>query len=267
MESPPTTTPKIQHLIETRFSLRTSRNPLTREWLDYRLGLLRKYTLPSVAAQTVSSFTWLLFCDESTDSEVLEQLHSEERRLSTFEVALTSGTSGPLDVVRSMVKPETDVLITTRLDSDDAIAARYVELIQTYAAPFHQSGHVRLLVNCPRGYRLDTREGPRLYRDWMPNSPFHSLFERPRQSEPETVLAAAHEGLRKRYADRQRLETLRTGHTGGHSRMHQHYPTHQDESMPAWLIVVHEGNMVNRIPPTAHEQAVGAQPTGITLGA
>ena len=258
--------PTVQHLIETRFSLQAGR-PLTREWLEYRLGLLRRYTLPSVAAQTVSSFTWLLFCDESTDAEILEELRMEERRLSTLQLALTGNSRAPLDLVRAMVQPDTDVLITTRLDSDDAIAKRYVERIQSYAETFHHSRHERIIVNCPRGYRLQLGDDrPRLYRDWMPNSPFHSLFERPRRTSVETVLSGVHETLRRRYADQRRLETLRTGGTGGHGRMHQHYPTHQDESMPAWLIVVHGGNMVNRIPPTAHRQAAGAQPVDIVLG-
>lgn len=263
--------PTVQHLIETRFSLLTSKNPLTREWLDYRLELLRKYTLPSVAAQTVTSFTWLLFCDESTDPEVLAQLREEERRVPSAQIALTGGKNAPLDIVRSMVQQDVDVLITTRLDSDDAIAERYIELVQSYAAPFQNSEYERMLVNCPRGYRLDTRgdtpEAPLLYRDWMPNSPFHSLFERPQQSQPQTVLAFQHDVLRRRYANLQRLESLRTGHTGGHSRMHQHYPTHQDESMPAWLIVVHDGNVVNRIPPTAHKQSADARPVGIEFDA
>jgi hypothetical protein len=265
MESPDGARPRVQHLVETRFSIRTRRNPLSREWLDYRLGLLRRYTIPSVSAQTTDSFTWLLFCDESTDPEILEQLHEEERLLPVLRVALTGRGRAPVDIVRSMVRPDTDVLITGRLDSDDAIADRYVELVQSYADAFHRSEHERMLVNCPRGYRLNVRERPRLYRDWMPNSPFHSLFERPRQSRPETVLTRVHECLRERYAGLQRLKQLTGGKTDGHSRMHQHYPTHQDESMPAWLIVVHEGNMVNRIPPTAHEQPANAQPLGITM--
>lgn len=259
-------TPKIQHLIETRFSLRTSKEPLAREWLDYRLGLLAGFTLPALAAQSADEFTWLLFCDESTDPEILDQLRDEEQRLPATRVELVRSGHGPLEIVRSMVRPDTDVLITTRLDSDDAIADGYLELIQSYAEPFHHSSHERMVVNCPRGYRLDTKEATaKLYRDWMPNSPFHSLFERPSRTPPATVLGSAHEELRKRYNGYERLPQLPTGEPGGHGRLHQHYPTHQDESMPAWMIVVHEGNMVNRIPPTAHEQVAGAHPAGFTL--
>jgi len=226
--------------------------------------LLRKSALASVAAQTTSSFTWLLFCDEATDPEILEQLREEERRLPTARIAIV-GERGPLDVVREMVQPNTDVLITTRLDSDDAIADRYIELVQSYAACFHRSTHRQMVVNCPRGYRLNTAGSRRLYRDWMLNSPFHSFFERPRNGEPETVLAFEHEILRTRYASYRHLAGPRGGKTGGHSRLSQHYPTHQDESMTAWLIVVHGENMANRIPPTALEQPADTPPGGFTI--
>lgn len=254
----------VQHLIETRFSLRGRDGSLTRTWLDYRLGLLRKLTIPSVAAQTTESFTWLLFCDETTDPEILEQLRELESELPVAQVAIV-GEGGPRRVVEETVRPETDVLVTTRLDSDDAIADGYVELVQSYATCFHRSAHRKMVVNCPRGYRLDTCGDHRLYRDWMLNSPFHSFFERPRHGPPETVLAFDHEILRTRYAGYKHFQWLREGKTGGHNRLSQHYPTHQDESMAAWLILVHGGNVANRIPPAAIEQPADRPPGGFTF--
>jgi Putative rhamnosyl transferase len=256
--------PTIQHLLETRFSVRMGR-PLAPAWLEERIELLQRFTLPSVAAQTTDAFTWLLLCDTSTGPGVLEQLEEEAHRLPTLRVALTSEGRTPLAAVRSNVQDDADVLITSRLDSDDAIADRYLEATQAYAESFYHSSHETLLVNFPLGYRLDV---PRrtLYRDRMPNSSFHSLFERPKHSEPKTVMSAGHEDLHRRYAGYRRLRILDKGGAGWHARLHQHYPTHQDESMSAWLIVVHGGNLVNRIPATARKLPAGAQPYGFTLG-
>ena len=233
--------PRVQHLVETRFSLGAER--LTRAWLEERLELLRRYTLPSIAAQTGSSFTWLLLCGESTDPEVLERLREERRRLPALELVPTAADRGPLQVVRERVRRDADVLITTRLDSDDAIADRYLEAVQEYAGPFHRSRHERLLVAFPAGYRLDTREGSRLHRAWTPNAPFHSLFERPRRAAPWTV--------RGRW---------------GHSDLHLHCPTHQDASLRAWLKVIHGGNILDYRPPRPPEFPPGAAPAGFTLG-
>jgi Putative rhamnosyl transferase len=257
--------PTIQHLLETQFSVRMGR-PLTLPWLRERLELLRRYTLPSVAAQTSDNFTWLLLCDETTDPEVLAELREEGRRVPDLQVVLTSDATPPLAAVRKAVDPDADVLITTRLDSDDAIADAYLAAVQDYAERFHRSRHESLLINFPRGYRLDAYRG-RLYEAWMPNSSFHSLLERPQNHEPRTIRGEGHANLLSRYARYERLPILGRGHAGAaHIRLHQHYPTHQDDSMHAWLIVVHGGNLINSIGPTARPAPTGSKPVGFTLG-
>jgi hypothetical protein len=120
------------------------------------------------------------------------------------------------------------------------------------------------VVNFPRGYRLDTQRG-KLYSGWMPNSSFHSFFERPRRSPAKTVMSAGHKSLHRRYGAHRRLPMLLKDGAGWHARLHQHYPTHQDESMAAWLICVHDANLVNRIPSTARELPTGVQPSGFTF--
>jgi hypothetical protein len=256
--------PSVQHLLETRFSVRLTAAPLQRAWLRERIELLRRLCLPSVAAQTTTAFTWLLFCDESTDPDVLEELRAEERELQPLRVELTSAERPPLAAVREIARDDVDVLITTRMDSDDAIADRYLEAVQEYAASFDRSCHDVLLVNFPRGYRFAV-EQKRLYQDWMPNSSFHSLFERPGSSQAKTVMSAGHANLHERYAGYRRLPMLDPRGAGWHARLHQHYPTHQDESMIGWLIGVHGGTLVNRIPSTARPLEPGVPPAGFSL--
>jgi hypothetical protein len=256
--------PAFQHLLETRFSALPGFTP---EWLEERVELFRRLCLPSVASQSTDSFTWLLFCDESTDERTLEQLRREEHRLPNLQVTLTSAERTRISIVREHARTGADVLITTRLDSDDAIADTYLEAVQDYAESFRRSRHERLLVNFPRGYRLHVPHD-RLYGDWMPNSPFHSLFERPRHSTPRGVMSAGHAELHRHYAAlHRRLPMLDEKGAGWHARLHQHYATHQDESMHAWLIAIHGGNQVSRVPNTAVQLPEGARPTGITLGA
>jgi hypothetical protein len=258
--------PSIQHLLETQFSVRMG-TELTLPWLEERLELLRRYTLPSVVAQTTKRFTWLLLCDETTDPEILAELREEERQIDSLRIVLTGGAQPPLEAVRGTVRPDADILITTRLDSDDAIADDYLAAIQDYAGSFHRSQHETLLVNFPHGYRLDVHKWE-LYEDWMSNSSFHSLLERPRQYRPRTVRSEGHTNLFRRYAQYERLSILGTNNVGAaHVRLHQHYPTHQDESMRAWLIGVHGGNLINRIGSRVRKLPAGAQPIGFTLHA
>lgn len=208
---------RIQHLIQTRFSVRPrwghyERFP--RDWLLERLALFDQYCFPSVAAQTAEEFTWLLYCDESTDPEAMAELRERERALPQLQIALT-GT-----IMRStlpVIDRTCDALVTTRLDSDDGIHRRYVEAIQARAPEY--TGDT-WLVNFPRGYQLDHATG-RLYLAWMTRSHFHTLFESP--AEPRTVLS------------------------GNHSRFHEQHPTVQDDSLDAWVQVIHDGNVKNSL--------------------
>jgi hypothetical protein len=224
--------PNFQHIVETRFSVRWKVSPpsFTHEWLAYRLGLLKRFCLPSVAAQTVDDITWVLFCDESTDSSAVSELRELKRDCPALRIAIVNSDRAVAipEVVGSLVHPETEVLITTRLDSDDAIAETYLESIQAYAESFRRSGFDRLVLNFPRGYRLDLESGT-AYRCRMPYSPFISLFERPRESHPIGALS------------------------GAHPKMHEFFPSHQDESMAGWLQVIHGANVSNAIERTDRE--------------
>jgi hypothetical protein len=252
--------PVFQHLLETRFSIRMGEAAPSLTWLEERLELLRRLTLPSVAAQTARRFTWLVFCDESTDSGVLEELRAEERRTDGMKVTLTGAGRSRLSLVASLVQPDTEVLITTRLDSDDLICDRYLEATQEYVEPFRRSENADLLLSFRHGFWLDADER-RLYKAWLPNNPFHSLFERPRLGPVKTVMREGHGNLRRRYRD-YRLRIQPDDGTGWHVQLHQHYPTHHDESMPAWAIGVHGGNMVNHVYPNAHEVSAKDWPPG-----
>ena len=253
--------PTFQHLLETQFSVRMGRE-LTLPWLRERIELLRRYTLPSVAAQTSDRFSWLLLCDEGTHPEALAELREEAMRLPNARIVLTGPGRPALSAVRDAVDRKAEVLITTRLDSDDAIADAYCEAVEAYAEPFLRARHEALLLNFPRGYRLDAQSGL-LYESWMPNSSFHSFFERPGGEAPRTVRGEGHTDLQRRYAGYRRLSILgERGEGTAHIRLHQHHPTHQDDSMRAWLIVSHGGNLINRIDPRATPLPPDSRPAG-----
>lgn len=256
----------IQHLLETRFSVRMGTD-LAPAWLEERVELLRRFTLPAVVAQTTDAFAWIVLCDQATDPHILGQLRTEEHQLPVLRISLTSAERTPLAIIKEAVLPDTDVLITTRLDSDDAIADGYLEAVQEYATAFHRSSLETLLVNFPNGYRLDVQK-QNLYSNRMTNSPFHSLFERPQHCPPKSVMSAADANLLRRYKDYKHLaipERQPLWHR--HVMLHQHYPTHQDESMRAWMIVVHGDNLLNRIPEQARKLPAGARPSGFTIQA
>jgi Putative rhamnosyl transferase len=219
-----------------------------RAWLQRRLDLFLRFCLPSVAAQTREDFVWLVFCDELTDAEILAELRAAERRLPAMRVAVTDLFHDPHHHVCSLLDPGTEVLITTRVDSDDAIADRYLEAVREYAVPFHRSAHPDLLLNFPRGYRRDEGAG-RLYEARMHASPFHSLFERPGRGPVATA-----------------IQPLNTALYDQHATLHRQRFTHQDDSMHGWIQVLHGGNVANQIERTDYPARCGWPPPGFSPG-
>lgn len=212
------------HVVQTRFSIRAGWGyqefPL--DWLEGRLALFDAYCLPSVAGQTRGDFLWHVYCDKETDPAILAELARRAEEVPQMRIALTGpGGDNPVTHVLKATEASDRAVITTRLDSDDAIARRYVDAIQAHADAFLESDAATLLLNFPRGFQLDSASG-RLYFDWMPRSSFHSLFE-PVSTALTTVLA------------------------GNHAKFHEIHPTEHDDSIAAWLMVIHEGNVLNTL--------------------
>lgn len=213
------------HLVITRFSVRFSDepDPFPEPWLNDRMRLLEAYCLPGLAAQTCDDFTWLLLCDESTPGPHVEQLAALVEEVPGSAVIPTSTARSSLPAVLSHLDPAADVLVTTRLDSDDAIAVDFVDRVRGYLDPFRGLRYETLLLNFSLGRTFDTRTGT-LYESFQPQGPFLSLFERlDSEADPRTV------------------------YSGNHGRLYQEHPLQVDASGPSWLQVVHGQNVSNHI--------------------
>lgn len=189
----------FDHFLLTRFSavLMPKAPPADEAWLRYRLGFFYDACLPSVRSQRdAAPFTWLVLFDDRCSDEFRADVidlaagvftplwtHDAFRR-DTFAAPVAARASAPH-------------LITTRLDSDDALAVDHLATVQ---AQFE--GQERLFVNFPRGIQID-RSGA-VYRSDIASSPFLSLIERREPGRlPETVYVAKHARARGHAAVRQ----------------------------------------------------------------
>jgi hypothetical protein len=204
------------HVIQTRFSVRASSGfqEFPPDWLEERLKLFDAYCLPSVAAQTCKDFLWQVYCDKGTDAAILQELHERAEDLPQMRIALTGpGGRSPAAHVIEEMRFGHQALLTTRLDSDAAISECYVEAVQAHVQGFVDGDDATLLLNFPRGHKLETDTG-RLLSEWTPCGNFHTLFER-HDSEAKTVLS------------------------GDRSTFHEEHRTEQDDSISAWLTVMY----------------------------
>lgn len=176
-----------RHLLLTRFNIMTEFAPAPQRledwWLRSRLEPFRRYCAPSVAAQT-SPVPWLVFCDAASPAWFKEEIESTPGARAVY----LSGPGTPqalADAVQATGLVDAPHLITSRVDSDDALARTFLETVQESFA-----GQRRTFVELPVG--IQSLRGGLYTRVWRSN-PFVSLIEQVEPgSTPETVWCISH---------------------------------------------------------------------------
>jgi hypothetical protein len=120
------------------------------------------------------------------------------------------------------IDPGSEVLVTTRLDSDDALNRHAVELVQRHITAFHKSDDAALLHSFPFGCKLDVQTGG-VYRTRYQQNAFLSLFERPGGPDVQGVLR------------------------DNHTQLEKSFPLTRDFSLLGWLQVLHGTNVSNAV--------------------
>ena len=223
----------IQHVIFTRFSVRIgdATVPQPRAWIDERIALLERFTLPSIRAQQSADFTWRLLCDVQTDPDVAEHLRALDPRIRLAMIGPKpehGAVRAQADMVADRwridgaIRPETTTLIQTRLDSDDAIHPAFLQDVTDEMPIFLVSGSQDWLRVAACGYQYDVASR-RLYRRIFPRGPFQSYYQRIVPGRPPLQMPANHGAA-----------TLTTVGLASYERW-------------SWLQVVHGGNIHNRI--------------------
>jgi hypothetical protein len=235
--------PAICQLIQTRFNIfppgweADVRSP---RWLEQRIDLFARYCVPSVQQQTHANFTWVIYCAPETSPSALARIRAfdhriritllpdshEERRqvpMPSEYVPPETPLLMPSTAVGPYVPDGTDLVISTRLDNDDALHRDALRRTRSIAASVLASGEVQHLYSPVIGFKLDVNQR-QLFLTRAESGPFISLLER--------------------VAPGQRLIGVLSGN---HTRMAERFPTTPDTSGPLWVQVVHGGNISNGI--------------------
>jgi len=185
----------------------------TREWLDERFVLFERFCLPSLVAQTCLDFTWLLGYDPmGIPPEHRRRLRAHETAFANLR--LVPEPTSFRQAIADSPNPRTGRLLTTRLDSDDALHRSAIALLQR-----HATGDDLEFLNLPLGYCHSYPDGrTRLLRH--ESNHFLSLAENG-NAEPRTAVCA------------------------NHNRAREVAPVRQIGHRPAWLQVIHRRNMQN----------------------
>ena len=218
------------HIIMTRFNLATPGREFALRtqpgWLAERFDLFERYCLPSIAAQTTRDFHWIIYFDEATPDVFRERVEAA-RKVFPFVPYYTGlfPSTGWRDSVLETFSPKTRLLLTTRLDNDDALANDFVARLHDWVeANDHRLG----AYNFQNGL---IRQGSAVYAIKHRSNAFFSWLE---DVSPE----------------------LRTAPSIQHMKIAQEGPVFQKSGEPGWMQVVHESNVSNkvrgwRVPPAA----------------
>ena len=174
----------IGHYLITRFNvpLRLFRvdkaGAPTRDaaWMRERLLLFGRYCVPTVATQSFTDFTWLLFLDVLTPDPDVAAIRSMASAFARTEIIPVADEYAMVEALQSrLAQDPADMIITTRLDNDDGLGRHYMQVVRQSAG----SGDMRL-VNILDGLLYNTASHVLTRQRNARRNAFTSLVERNR---------------------------------------------------------------------------------------
>lgn len=217
----------MKHCLITPWNL----DMLDMEWLEARQKLFEKFCLPSVLSQTNKDFEWILVSDLRTPDifkKVLDEypatvLYADvgeglkaARTKQLRAIQLEESVAAPIK--EYLETKDEGLIVTTRLDSDDAISTNHIDKIQTFANKHRGKGQFWL--NLQRGLKWCSGN---VYPISALQNPFISFIE------PQGDLLTAYQCCH--------MLAPKSG-----------FPVIQvREGQPTWMQVIHGGNLLNKL--------------------
>lgn len=214
----------FRHFIITRFNVNIDRHECAHRlgdtWLAERFDLFQRYCFPTVAAQTEQNYTWLVLFDEQTPGKYLRLINAYAKHPNFVPVYCGDHPVMPGVIARMKeLASDAEWLLTTRLDSDDALSIDFVRCLHGVVKTLSEDAlkpSDTLYINFPNGLQLHEGE---FYDFRDETNAFVSLLER--NKDPHGVFWIDHPGI------------------------YEKAPVIQAETTPLWLQVLHEINLYN----------------------
>ena len=167
----------MKHFIVTRFNdyfpcLPNPHLGVDNDWLEKRINLLNKFTIPSVKNQTDKDFTWILKCHPKTPSWARKILDKGDFIVSYEEevhkLINTQASVSFAKIIRRLTKEKS--IITTRLDSDDVISKNHISLVKKSIQPNAFFDIAKGIVKIKNEYFLHRKSGVSQFCSYMEHS-------------------------------------------------------------------------------------------------
>lgn len=117
----------MKHLVLIRFNTGNK----DASWLDHRLKFFRAFTAPSLRSQTNQNFTTVFLVDSSTPPSIVQELEDIGLIYKIDSGQKYSVRDWDFKRFLREQSPKDVCVITSRLDSDDGFARKYIEHTQS----------------------------------------------------------------------------------------------------------------------------------------
>lgn len=230
---------ELKQFVITLFNLRlwdkdkSKASTRTSEWMDGRLALFEKYTLPAMKGQTLKDYTWLCLFDKDTPKKYLDKIEEYKKEVPAFtpifftkEQAEDRGNALH-SAMRQFLSGDEKFILTTNVDNDDSIdfemLARVRSEVERSIQTAQKEGDYKMstgLYNCLYGYQYFISKGM-VIRMMYPHNHFQTICEAP--------------------------ESFLTIKGFPHTKVRKLFQNHDisDNGRPYWMEIVHSRNVNN----------------------
>ncbi|MBT8274488.1 MAG: putative rhamnosyl transferase [Bacteroidia bacterium] len=176
---------QFKHFIVTRFNLKQNiwltdklgSKVNDEKWLESRYQLFSKYCFPSLVSQECTNFVWLVFFDDDTPLKFKEMNEEFRMRMNNFIPVYVPGFKEFEKELPIQIKKHSDgntnYIMTTRLDNDDALHKDAVCVLQEHFEPVDHA-----IIDLKNGLALQIGHTNKLsLRNGITSGPFVSLIE------------------------------------------------------------------------------------------
>ena len=124
----------------------------TESWLSNRFELFENYCFSSVFGQSYKDFIWFVLFDKATPEKYIKRIEALQNKMSNF-VPVYFGDEEAKDhptLIKSVItahKDESSLLITTRVDNDDALHCDFMKSVVELSKSQHDEIHFYTLKN------------------------------------------------------------------------------------------------------------------------
>lgn len=248
----------MHHFLLTRFNLWLWNKDkkgaeIDRErWLEERLELFERFTLPSVLNQSCRDFEWVMLVDKETPESLKRRIQQYKEQCPQMHLVPVRREAGWMFAqvfaeyvtqrLRALEATEDDLCLTTYLDNDDCLHRDYVGRVQELAGTMESGTFIAL----DYGLQYFTELGLAT-RISYPNNHFISLVER----------VAEHKSIKTCYG------------YGSHFLLEEKGLAQvchiREKNLPMWIEVIHDKNVDNDVKMTLDTLPLSEKSLGIPV--